>query len=146
MAKDKKEHVASEAGKPMPVAEGLFTTVSGEPHLVGSKCPKCGEVFFPSQVACGFCSTIGTEQVMFSSKGTLDLYVCSRYPTPGYYGPSPLCVGFVKLPEGTKVIAPLLVNDISDLKIGMPLKMVLHPFKADAQGNNEIIGFAFKPA
>jgi uncharacterized OB-fold protein len=142
----KKEHIDSEAGQQIPVAEGLFTSISGEHHLIGSKCLNCGEVFFPSQDVCGFCSTIGTEKVTFSNKGTLDLFVCSRYPTPGYFGRSPLSVGFVKLPEGTKIIAPLVVNDISELKMGMQVKMVLVPFKAEAQGSNEVIGFAFKPA
>ena len=128
----------------IPVADGLFTWPSEEPRLIGSRCLSCGEIFFPTQTVCSFCSSPDMEKTLLSRRGTLDLFTCSHYPTPGYTGPSPLCIGFIRLPEGTKIIAPLTETDIENLKIGMEMEMIIHTIATDQQGNY-IQGFAFTP-
>ena len=84
------------------------------------------------------------EEINFSRKGTLDLYTCVRYPTPGYNGPVPLCIGFVRLPEGTKVVSPLAECNFQELKMGMEMEMVVQKVTIDDQGN-DLLGFAFRP-
>ena len=127
-----------------PVSDGLFTWPSEEPHLIGLRCLNCGEVFFPAQTACSFCSSIDMEELLLSRRGILDLYTCSHYPTPGYSGPSPLCIGFIRLPEGLKVIAPLTETNIEKLKSGMEMEMIVRTVSTDQQGN-DLLGFAFTP-
>ena len=62
------EGVKSKSGqRQVPVAPGLFTLPSSpgeEPHLIGSKCVSCGEVFFPKQVVCGNCSGEETKEIL----------------------------------------------------------------------------------
>ena len=144
MAESDSDQPVQQGNKQIPIADGLFTWPSEEPRLIGSRCLNCGEVFFPTQTACSFCSSTDTEEILFSHRGTLDLYTCSRYPTPGYTGPSPLCIGFIRLPEGTKVIAPLTETDIDNLRIGMEVEMVIRTVATDQQGN-DLLGFAFTP-
>jgi uncharacterized OB-fold protein len=128
----------------VPIADRLFTWPAEEPRLIGTRCLACGEAFFPVQPACSFCSSTDVEEIAFSRRGTLDYYTCTHYPTPGYPGPVPLCVGFVRLPEGTKILAPLTEQDISKLNTGMELELVIRPVGTDGEGN-ELLGFAFKP-
>ena len=135
---------AEQDRRQIPVADGLFTWPSVEPRLVGTRCLSCGEVFFPTQAVCSNCSSRDTEEMLFSCRGILDLYTCSRYPTPGYTGPSPLCIGFIKLPEGTRIIAPLTETDVEDLRIGMEMELVVRTVATDQQGN-DLMGFAFAP-
>ena len=130
--------------KEIPVSDGLFTWPSEEPRLIGLKCLNCGEVFFPTQAACSFCSSTDMEELLLSRRGILDLYTCSRYPTPGYSGPSPLCIGFIRLPEGLKIIAPLTEMDIEKLELGMEMEMIVRTVSTDEQGN-DLLGFAFTP-
>ena len=144
MAELDSDQPVRQGARQIPVADGLFTWPSKEPRLIGSRCLSCGEVFFPTQMACSFCSSTDMEEIPFSRRGTLDLYTCSRYPTPGYTGPSPLCIGFIRLPEGTKVIAPLTEIDIDNLRIGMEMEMVIRTVATDQQGNG-LLGFAFTP-
>jgi uncharacterized protein len=136
--------IAKSTKKQVPVSERLFTWPSDVPCLIGTRCRKCGEVFFPTQIACSFCSSTDTEEITFSRRGILDYYTCTWYPTPGYSGPVPLCIGFVRLPEGTKIISPLAKCRIEELKIGMEMEMVVQPVATDDQGN-DVMGFAFRP-
>jgi uncharacterized OB-fold protein len=130
--------------KQVPAADNLFTWSSNDPRLIGARCRRCGEVFFPIQSVCSFCSSTETEEINFSRKGTLDLYTCVRYPTPGYNGPVPLCIGFVRLPEGTKVITPLAECNFEELRMGMEMEMIVQKVAIDEQGN-DLLGFAFRP-
>ena len=133
-----------QSARRIPIADGLFTWPSKEPRLIGLRCLNCGEVFFPAQIACSFCSSTDMEELLLSRRGTLDLYTCSHYPTPGYSGPSPLCIGFIRLPEGLKVIAPLTETDIEKLRLGMEMEMIVRTVSTDQQGN-DLVGFAFTP-
>ncbi len=144
MVEPSSRQLSSQGKQQVPVAEGLFAWPSTEPCLIGSKCQHCGEAFFPAQMACGFCSSTDMEEVTFSRRGTLDYYTCSRYPTPGYMGALPLCIGFIRLPEGTKIIAPLTDENIESLEMGMEMEMVVRPVATDDEGN-DLIGFAFRP-
>jgi len=144
MAELDSDQPARQGDSQIPVVDGLFTWPSDEPRLIGSRCLSCGEIFFPTQMACSFCSSTDMEETLFSRRGTLDLYTCSHYPTPGYTGPSPICIGFIRLPEGTKVIAPLTETDIEKLRIGMEMEMIIRTIATDQQGI-DLLGFAFTP-
>ena len=128
----------------IPVAEGLFTWPSKHPRLIGTKCSDCGEIFFPQQRVCSYCSSLNTKETLFSRRGTLDLYTCTHYGPPGYAGELPLFVGFIRLPEGTRIISPIQKGDVKELKAGMKMQMVLNTVGTDDQGN-ELVSFAFAP-
>lgn len=131
--------------KKNPVVEDLFIWSSQGKGLIGSRCQKCGEVFFPSQAVCSFCSSTETLEIILSGRGNLSYYTCLRYPAPGYNGPMPLCIGFIRLAEGISVISPLANCNVESLKMGMEMEMMVQTIEVDPQGN-ELMGFAFSPA
>jgi uncharacterized protein len=133
--------------KEVLVGEGLFIrpkSPSEEPHLLGSKCKKCGEVTFPKQPWCANCGGEG-EEIVLSSRGKLYSFSNVNNPPPeGYKGPIPYGVGMVEVPEGVRIMSYLTEWDPEKLKAGMDMALVIEKLFDDDDGN-AVIGFKFRP-
>ncbi len=144
--------MAASAGQRVPIREGLFTWPSEPPQLIASRCVACGEVTFPRQGSCPSCTERGCEEILLSRRGTLWTWTVQHFPPPSppYSGPAdresfvPFGVGYVELPEGTRVEGRLTVNDPAKLEIGMEMELVLEKFIDDEEGNQRVT-FAFQP-
>lgn len=138
--------------KQTPVAEGIFSWPSTEPHLIGSRCTNCGNHMFPTQSGCPKCTADSTETVALSRQGTLWTWTVQGFPpkAPPYAGPTdaasfkPFGVGYVELPGQVKVEARLTEADPAKLTIGMAMELVVIPLTTDADGN-QVMTFAFQP-
>lgn len=143
----------AEGGKnSIPVKAGLWTTpaTSGEePRLIGSKCPSCGELFFPKkeQGWCVHCQKRGLKDVRLSSKGRIGSFsVVMLQPGGGFYkGPVPYAYGSVDLVDGVRVKSLFTGCDLDKLEVGMEVELVIEKLCDDDDGN-EIMTFKFKPA
>lgn len=134
--------------KKVPIATDLFTLPEGsdkESHLIGSRCQGCGELYFPTQIACSRCFSENLEIVYFSSKGKVRSSTVIYVRPPLYEGPMPYAIGQVTLTEG--VIVPVVFTDL-DLEKPLPIdtevEMVLKDYGIDDDGN-EIITYMFRP-
>ncbi|MBI4284337.1 MAG: Zn-ribbon domain-containing OB-fold protein, partial [Chloroflexi bacterium] len=128
--------------KQVPVMEGIFTWPSADPRLIGSRCRKCGTVFFPASFRCmdPACRGEEVEKVELSKKGKLWSYTINYYPLPPpYKAPKdfkPFGVGEVEFPEGIRVAGVIVDCDPEkDLKIGMDMELVFDKYYDDEQGN-----------
>ncbi len=137
--------------KRVGVRDGIFTTPlypSEQVRLKGSKCPICSEVFLGKQLSCGNCANENMEDIILSDKGKLYTYTVIRGRPPGdYKGPDPFVPfgeGLIELPEGIRILSPLMSCDVNKLKIGTEWQLVVDVLYADADGN-EIMAFKFKP-
>jgi uncharacterized protein len=134
------------SGKEILVGEGLFVrpkSPSEEPHLIGSKCTKCGEVTFPKQPWCANCGGVA-EELLLSKRGKLFSFSNVNNPVPeGYKGPIPYGVGSVEV-DGTRIMCYITEWDPAKLKINMDMELVIEPLFVDDDGN-EVIGFKFRP-
>lgn len=132
--------------KEMLVGEGLFVRPKSpgeEPHLIGSKCKDCGEVTFPKQPWCANCGG-ECEEMLLSSRGKLYSFSDVNNPVPeGYKGPIPYGVGSVEV-DGTRIMSYLTESDMSKLKIGMEMELVIEPLFVQDDGT-EVVGFKFRP-
>ncbi len=135
------------AAKKIPIEAGFFTIPEKEseaPQLLGSKCKKCSEVFFPRRHVCAKCLHRETSDVLLSATGTIYSYTYVHFPLFGGkrevkgYG-----VGQIDLPEGPRVQS-ILMGGPSDFKIGMSVTMELETVKQDKDGNDVVI-FRFRP-
>ena len=137
-------------GKQIPIKEDLFTWPSDAPQLIGGKCPECGEHHFPLQQNCPSCASRSIDAVKLSRRGKLWTWTTQTFvpPVPPYTGPiegfKPFGVGYIELPEGLCVEGRLTTADISKLRIGMEVELVVETFKTDEQGN-DILSYAFAP-
>ena len=123
---------------------GFFTIPDdpGEPpRLLGSRCPACGEDFFPRRVVCAQCLARGHRRRRCSAPRAAS--------TPGRTCHVPLFakkdgdvagygVGQVDLPEGPRVQA-ILLGGPDDFEIGMELELDLETLREDADGDEVVI-------
>ena len=140
MANDKKQ---------VPVRAGLWTTPSSpdeKPQLIGSRCPACGEVYFPKREKgiCIHCQHKGLEDCKLSRRGKIHSFsVIMQQPTQFFVGKVPYAYGIIALPE-VRVLAHFTGCDFKDLKIGMPVELTIEKLGEDEQGN-EVLAHKFKP-
>lgn len=133
-----------------PVADGVFTWPSDDPRLIGSRCTSDGVVTFPAQASCPRCQS-PMEEALLEPTGTLWTWTVQGFlpKSPPYAGPespesfSPYGVGYVEL-GGQVRVESRLEGDPAALEIGMPMELVIVPFRKDAHGN-EVMTYAFRP-
>jgi uncharacterized protein len=129
------------------VKEGLFTYpgLPGDgPRLLGSRCSSCQVYFFPQRYICAHCHSGETmEKVQLSSQGKLYTYCIAQVAPEGFT--APYVLGYVDIPEGPRIFAPITGIDPSSLRIGMDLELVIEPIRQDPEGHN-ILGYKFHPA
>ena len=132
--------MATNEGKRIPIKEGLWTTPSTpgeEPQLIGSKCPACGEIYFPKKPKdrCVHCQHQGLEDIKLSRRGKI--HTCSmvtQRPPKFYLGEMPYAYGCVDLPEGVRVETSF-TGDLESLKPSMDVELVIEKLGKDDEGN-----------
>src|SRR5262249_6154539 len=115
------------------IREGLITT-EGEPHLLGSRCVKCGEAQFPAGRSCPYCGGEECEPADLGSRGRLYLHTAVLNRPPGYRGEVPFGFGVVELEAGVRVIARLNEADVSRLAADQPMHLIVEPLHTDEEG------------
>lgn len=135
------------AGKKIPFAEGMWTTKpDGGVNLLGSRCPACGELFFPRrEKLCVHCQHPTLEAVELGREGKIASYTAVLQSPAGgaYFGPVPYNYGLVDLDDGVRVETQL-GGAFENLKVGMQVKLSVETFYTDKDGN-EIERFIFQP-
>ncbi|WP_086846730.1 OB-fold domain-containing protein [Streptomyces coeruleofuscus] len=94
--------------------------------LQGSRCSGCSVTAYPAEDTCPRCGGPADPAVL-QGTGTLWTWTVQRYapksppyqPPPG--GFEPFALGYVELVDGVRVAAVLDVDDLDDIRIGMPL-------------------------
>jgi uncharacterized protein len=133
----------------IPCREGLLSTPAGskeKPQLIGSKCPKCGEIVFPKNPVCINCQNQTMKDVTLSRKGKIWSFSTVMLRPPDWYkGPVPFDVGYVELQEGIRIWTRLLGAEAGTFKIGQEVELDVDVLQVDKDGN-EILGFCFVPA
>jgi uncharacterized OB-fold protein len=127
----------------VPIEPGYFTVptdLAGRPRLLGSRCPRCEEHFFPRRLVCARCLHEGCEDLELGPAGCLWTWTYVHVPlfarkdgTVDAYG-----VGQVDLPEGPRIQA-ILMGGPDDFEIGMDLELDLETLHTDEDGNDVVI-------
>lgn len=133
----------------IPIEAGYFTVPddpAAPPVLLGSRCPSCGEHFFPRRMVCAQCLHEGCADVELGPTGRLWTWTFVHVPlfakkdgSVDAYG-----VGQVDLPEGPRIQA-ILVGGPDDFEIGMEMELDLETLSTDKDGNDVVI-YRFRPA
>jgi uncharacterized OB-fold protein len=128
-----------------PVTDGLFVERDDGIHLLGSRCAACGGHHFPVTGVCTYCSSTEVTPVELSREGVLWAFTAVTAAPPGYLGAVPFGFGVVELPEGLRVITLLTESDPARLRLGQPMRLVVHPLGARDDGG-AVHTYAFEPA
>lgn len=132
----------------VPIEVGFFTIPDDRdepPRLLGSRCPSCGEQFFPRREICAKCLHHGTDEVLLGPRGTLYTWTYVHFPLfnsrraeTGGYG-----VGQVDLPEGPRIQA-VLSGALADFRFGMQMELELEALRENSRGE-EVVVHRFRP-
>lgn len=135
-----------EGKKKLPVKEGLFKVpTDGEKgHLIGSKCKKCGEHFYPTRAVCPNCYSQEMEEVALGTRGKIYTYTIARTSYPGTPLTAPFITGQVELPEKVQALSLITDIDFEAVKIGTDVELYFWKVREDEEGN-EVMAFAFRP-
>ncbi len=131
-----------------PLAEGLYRVVDGAPRLLGGRRKSDGKYAFPLPQG-GEAALY--DPVELASEGTLWSYTVQRFrPKTPYAGPDaaafqPYAVGYVELPGQIIVESHIATDDFNALKIGLPVRLTLIPFRQDPDGTQVMI-YGFEAA
>ena len=128
-----------------PIVPFLRLPESGDPHLVGQRCTKCGAVYLGTRRACSKCMGMGPfQEIPLSRRGTVWVWSIVHQSMPGV--PVPYVVAVVDLPEGVSVRCNLIDvdPDPAKLRFGMPVEMTTGVSQKDRDGN-DVVAFYFRP-
>ena len=97
--------------------------------LMGTKCKKCGEIYFPPRADCLKCMDDKFEWLEYSGRGTLNSFTTIHAAPKGFDDIAPYTLGIVDLEEGGRLIA--WIGDIpkDEIKNDMPVKIVSRIFE-----------------
>ena len=130
----------------VPLKEGLFRipmSPGEKPALIGSRCPRCGEHFFPRRAICLACGQVGLEETYLTGPGKIWTFTIARMTPPGSLIEAPYVVAQVELPEKVIVQSVLSDCDVDSVRVDMPVELVLEKVKEDEEGN-DVVAFKFR--
>jgi uncharacterized protein len=127
--------------KTVPIKEGIFVQSSGGVTLLGNRCASCGKVLFPKAKPCPNCMHDELGDLALSRRGRLCSYTIVHMTTL-HFKP-PYAVGWVELPEGVRVFAPVEMVEGKPLKVGMDMEVGVGPLWRES--DSAVIGYRFTP-
>lgn len=132
------------------VVDGIVEPTPDGPRLLGSRCNGCGTLYFPQKPSCPnpACTTKAPAPAYLPDCGTLYSYTIQRYQPPPLFRMdywAPYILGLVDLGEGLRVMGMLTGIAESDVRIGMPLRLVTEPLFRDDFGN-QVHTYKFAPS
>jgi uncharacterized OB-fold protein len=93
------------------------------------------------------CEAKEIEDALLGRRGTLYSYTVQGYRPPPLFGMepwAPYAIGLVEIPEGLRVMGILTGCDLDEIRIGMPVKLVVKPLYTDASGR-AVLTYKFAP-
>jgi len=133
----------------VPIAPDLFEERADGPCLLGGRARADSRLVFPLPRGAG---AEQFERVALGRSGSLWSWTVQRFrpKSPPYAGPPeseafmPYAVGYIELPGELIVESRLLVEDFAQLRLGLPMELVIEPFTRDAEGRT-LATYAFRP-
>ncbi len=114
-------------------------------QLEGSKCSSCHTTYFPPRELCKRCRSRHLDAHRLQGEGTLASYTVVYQAPEGFEDQLPYAVGLVDLAEGPRLTAMLSDVDMDELRIGMPVEMVIRKINEDGKRGLINYGYKFRP-
>jgi len=125
----------------VPIREGVFVEDAEGAKLFGNRCKSCGQVFFPKASVCFTCFSKEMEEVVLSRRGKLYTYTIGHMPSTHFQ--PPYAVGYVEMPEGVRIFAPLKTIEGRPFRVGMEMEVMIDELWQE--NDRQVMGYKFKP-
>lgn len=113
--------------KTLPFWEGLK-----QGKVLATKCTKCGKIYFPPNADCSDCLVSNLEWVELSKEAEVETFTHVVVRPTSFQQNKPYTVAIGRLKEGVRVLAWLTGFKLSEIKVGMKVKLVA---KVAPEGN-----------
>lgn len=124
----------------IPLRENLLTgRIDGD--LIGYKCKSCNHMLPPLTITCQYCFSDDLEKIPLSRRGKLFTFT-TNYMNSAHFQ-APFYTGYIEFAEGFRVFSVLESVDGKPFEIDMEMEMEVR--KLWDQGDDEVIGYIFKP-
>jgi uncharacterized OB-fold protein len=100
--------------------------------VYATRCKGCGKLYFPPQGDCPYCSSTELEWVELGNEAEIETFTHVVIRPTTFQQNKPYTVAIGKLKEGVKVLAWLSGFKLSQIKVGMKVKLVA---KTSFEGN-----------
>jgi len=94
--------------------------------LAGTKCKKCGRLYFPPRADCVACRNSDIEWVPIQGKAKLVTFTQVYFGPPAFEQSAPYLLGLAELESGLRVFAPIS-RDFDSKELRLNLDLVLKP-------------------
>lgn len=92
--------------------------------VYATKCNKCGKLYFPPSADCPDCLCSDMQWIELSSEAEIETFTRVVVRPTSFCQYKPYTVAIGKLKEGVKVLAWLTGFKLSQVKVGMKVKLV----------------------
>ena len=117
----------------IPISKNLkFWEGLKEGKVYATRCKDCGKLYFPPNVDCPECLTGELEWKELSNEAEIEAFTHVVVRPTTFQQNKPYTVAIGKLREGVKVLAWLTGFKLSEIKLGMKVKLVA---KTSSEGN-----------
>lgn len=103
-----------------------------EGKVYATKCKKCGKLYFPPAADCPECLTSDMEWVQLSDEAEIETFTYVVIRPTSFSQSKPYTVAIGRLEEGVRVLAWLTGFKLSEIKVGLKVKLVA---KITPEGN-----------
>jgi uncharacterized OB-fold protein len=100
--------------------------------VLATKCTQCGKLYFPPNADCPECLVSSLEWVELSNEAEIETFTHVVVRPTSFQQNKPYTVAIGKLKEGVRVLAWLTGFKLSEIKVGMKVKLVA---KVSPEGN-----------
>ncbi len=94
-----------------------------EGKIYATRCANCDRLYFPPSADCPDCLTASTEWVKLSKEAEIETFTHVVIRPATFQQNKPYTVAIGKLKEGVKVLAWLTGFKLSEIKVGMKVKL-----------------------
>ncbi|MCC6015804.1 MAG: Zn-ribbon domain-containing OB-fold protein [Desulfurococcaceae archaeon] len=114
-------------------------------RLEGSRCKKCGKMFYPPKPSCPYCSSLETERIELPRKGKVISWTIEYTVPEGYRAEAPLVIALIELDNGVKVLSALTDVEPDKVYDGMEVEAVLRILWVEGAEGLIVYGIKFVP-
>lgn len=125
----------SEVARPLPIPDIVseeWWKACKKHELLLQKCSGCGALRFPPRPMCSKCQSTKMGWIKASGKGKVYTYTIVVQPTHPYFATKvPYDIVLVELAEGPRILGNMVNCPHSEIKVGMPVKVVFEDVSQD---------------
>jgi uncharacterized protein len=103
-----------------------FWAATANGRLLVKRCQDCDSLTWYPRAICPQCSSLHTEWLEASGRGSIYSYSVNHRGEGAYQGSPPFVLAYVELDEGPRMMTNIVEADEGDLRVGLPVEVVFH--------------------